>query len=87
MAYQINTRYNTHARDGACHRISYGLRFVKSTPINDSLKEAFNLTGSFLIGYMEIRHSLLYFMYSQLLKNMDNIKDIQFLQIKLCNKN
>ena len=40
MVYQINTHYNTQARNGACRRINYGLRFVKSIPINDSLKEA-----------------------------------------------
>ena len=40
MAYQINIRYNTRARDGTCHHINYCLRFVKSTPINNSLKEA-----------------------------------------------
>ena len=39
---------------------------MKSTPINDSLKEAvclylLYLTGSFLIGYMGVRHSLLYY--------------------------
>ena len=36
MAYQINTRFNTYARD----TYQLGLRFVKSTPINNSLKEA-----------------------------------------------
>ena len=40
VAYQINARYNTHARDGAFHGINYSLHFVKSIPINDSLKEA-----------------------------------------------
>ena len=40
VAYQINAHYNTYARDGACHCINYGVRFVKSIPINDSLKEA-----------------------------------------------
>ena len=40
MVYQINACYNTHARDGTCRHINYGLRFVKSTPINDSLMEA-----------------------------------------------
>ena len=33
VVYQINACYNIYARDGA-------LRFVKSTPINNSLKEA-----------------------------------------------
>ena len=40
MAYQINVCYNTHARDGACCHINYGLCFVKSITINNSLKEA-----------------------------------------------
>ena len=40
VAYQINTRYNTYASNGTFRRINYGLHFVKSTPINDSLKEA-----------------------------------------------
>ena len=33
VAYQINARYNTYAR-------AKGLCFVKSIPVNDSLKEA-----------------------------------------------
>ena len=37
VAYQINISYNTHARDSK-------LFFVKSIPINDSLKETINLT-------------------------------------------
>ena len=39
VVYQINAHYNTYACDGI---LSYqlGLHFVKSTPINDSLKEA-----------------------------------------------
>ena len=37
VVYQINARYNTYTRDGA---LSLGLRFVKSTPIYNSLKEA-----------------------------------------------
>ena len=40
VAYQINARYNTYANDGIFYHINYGLRFVKSTPINNSLKEA-----------------------------------------------
>ena len=40
VAYQINAHYNTYACDGVFCCINYGLRFVKSTPINDSLKEA-----------------------------------------------
>ena len=40
MAYQINTCYNTYAHDGTFRRINLGLHFVKSTPINNSLKEA-----------------------------------------------
>ena len=40
VAYQINTHYNIYARDGMCHHINYSLRFVTSTPINNSLKEA-----------------------------------------------
>ena len=40
VVYQINAHYSTHARDGACRCINYGLRFVKSIPINDSLKKA-----------------------------------------------
>ena len=66
MAYQINARYNTHTCDGTCRHVNYDLRFVKSTSINNSLKEAtyltlVYLTDSFLIGYMEVRHSLLYY--------------------------
>ena len=69
MACQINTRYNTYPRDSVfCHYdINEDLHFVKSTPINDSLKEVFNLitllylTGSFLIGCMEVRYTLLYY--------------------------
>ena len=37
VVYQINARYNTYTCDGL---YQLGLRFVKSTPINDSLKEA-----------------------------------------------
>ena len=40
MAYQINARYNTHACDDTRRHINYSLRFIKSIPINDSLKEA-----------------------------------------------
>ena len=39
MVYQINACYDTYACDGI-PPYQLGLRFVKSTPINDSLKEA-----------------------------------------------
>ena len=41
MAYQINIHYNTYAHDRTFCCIDYSLCFVKLTPINDSLKEAF----------------------------------------------
>ena len=43
MAYQINVRYNANAHDNAFYHINYVLHFVKSTLINDSLKEAIQL--------------------------------------------
>ena len=39
VVYQINAHYNTYARDGIL-LYQLGLYFVKSIPINDSLKEA-----------------------------------------------
>ena len=38
VVYQINARYNTYAHDSVPYQL--GLCFVKSTPINNSLKEA-----------------------------------------------
>ena len=37
VVYQINTRYNTYAR---IPPYQLGVHYVKSTPINNSLKEA-----------------------------------------------
>ena len=39
-ACQIIARYNTNACDSTLQHINLGLCFVKSIPINDSLKEA-----------------------------------------------
>ena len=39
VVHQINAHYNTYARDGILP-YQLGLYFVKSIPINDSLKEA-----------------------------------------------
>ena len=40
MVYQINACYTTYACDSAFPHINYSLHFVKSTQINNSLKEA-----------------------------------------------
>jgi len=67
MPYSWHTKLtpiNTYVCEGTSHYINYGLCIVKSTPINDSLKEScltlLNLTGSFLKGHVEVRHSLLF---------------------------
>ena len=47
MPFSLHTKLtsvNTYTRDGAFRYINQGLRIIKSTLTNDSLKKPFNLT-------------------------------------------